>query len=159
MPGSDALKKYLDALSAGYEILVEASTSANERGQKVSSRLMSDVVAAQRDALEFSRRLAANPEQAMSTSYAGLTEAALAAQGRAFAFAQLAYQETVTSNTELGSVAERLTEVNKEAAEAATELARSWSSLTPLADVFTRTMDAARSVYGGTTAKAGRKSA
>jgi hypothetical protein len=156
MPSTQALQKYLEALTSGYELLAEASSSSSERGYKVSTHLISDIVSAQREALGFAKRIAADPEHLMSTSYSGVTEAAVAAQGRAFAFAQLAYSESLSSGEELRTVGERLAEVNKEAAEAATELARTWSSMNPLADMFTRSMDTMRGTYG-MPAKAGSK--
>ena len=150
---TQALQKYLDALAKGYEVLAEASTTANERGHRVSQRLSSDISAAQREALEFAKRLANDPEHYMSTAYSGMTEAAIAAQGRAFAFAQIAYQEGLSASNETRSHVERLAEANKNAAEAASELARGWASLNPLSDMFFRAMDEAGKAAGGTGAK------
>ena len=138
----EALQRYVQALSNAYEVLAEATSSSTDRNVKVSRQLSEQVMAGQRDLLELAKKVAADPEHFLSASYSGLTETAIAAQSRALAFAQLAYQEAVAAGAESRDVAEKLTRANRETAEAAADLGRQWGSLNPFAEMFRQGMDA-----------------
>jgi hypothetical protein len=115
---------------------------ANERGARVSKQVTAEILAGQREVFALSKKVAAEPEHLSSTSYAGLTEAAVAAQSRALAFAQAAYQEALSASTENKELAEKLAQSNKETAQAASELARSWATLNPLTEMFAGNVEA-----------------
>jgi hypothetical protein len=137
-----ALQKYLQALSESYEVLAEASNKANDRGAKIAKQLSTEVQAGQREVLELAKKLSADPEHMASASFAGVTEAAVAAQSRALAFAQLAYAEATGIGSEARDFSEKLAKTNQQTAEAALELSRTWSAMNPFADVFLKSFEA-----------------
>jgi len=143
MNASDAAIKYLDALSTSYEVLSDAMTKAGERGFKLSKQVAAEVSVGQREAVQLAKKIAADPDQLMSSAYSGMTEAAVAAQSRAFAFAQVAYQEALGAGGETRDLTEKLTKVNRETAEAAMELSRSWVGGAPMAEMFSGWMQPA----------------
>src|SRR5205814_5057986 len=127
--------------SNSYDIIAEAATKASDRGIKVSKQLTDEVMNAQREALSFAKKVAVDPDHFMSSSYIGLTESAVTAQSRALAFAQVAYQEALAAGSETRETAEKLAKVNRETAEAAVELSRGWSSMSPIAEMFFKGME------------------
>jgi hypothetical protein len=137
-----ALQRYLQALSESYEVLAEATDKATDRNAKVTKRLSSEVMAGQREVLELAKKLAADPDHVASASFAGVTEAAVAAQSRALAFAQMAYQEATGVSTEAREFAEKLAKANQETTAAAIELSRTWAGLNPFTEVFLKGFEA-----------------
>jgi hypothetical protein len=139
---SAALQRYLQALSQGYEVLAEATEKATDRNAKITKRMSAEVIAGQREVLELAKKLSADPDHIASVSFAGVTEAAVAAQSRALAFAQLAYQEATGVSSEAREFTEKMTKANQETAEAAIELSRTWAGLNPFAEVFLKGFEA-----------------
>jgi len=131
---NDQVQKYYNSLLASYDVLVDAVTKANERGFNVTKQFASDVAKGQREALELGKKLAAEPAD-MSHVYAAVLEATTAAQGRALAFTQAADQEAVSASGDAREVVQKLVDVNKETAQAAVEVARTWATANPVADV------------------------
>jgi hypothetical protein len=151
MSSNEALTKYLEALNKSYEVLAEAAVKASERGARVSKQLTNEILAGQRDVFALSKKVAAEPDHFASNSYAGLTEAAVAAQSRALAFAQAAYSEALTAGTESKEFADKLAAANKETAQAANELARSWATLNPLTEIWASNVEAFMKAAGQKT--------
>lgn len=143
MPAApEALQRYLESLSTAYDVLAQAAMTATERGYKVSKALSSDVIAAQRETMPLAKQIAADPEQYASGSYVAMTQAAIAAQSRTLAFAQLACKEALDVSGEAHELAEKLTQANRETGEAALELLRSRGGLAPMAEMFSRGFEA-----------------
>lgn len=138
---NDQVQKYYNSLLASYDVLVDAVTKANERGFHVTKQFASDVAKGQREALELGKKLAAEPGD-MSHVYAAVLEATTAAQGRALAFTQAAYQEAVTASGDAREVVQKLVDANKETAQAAVEVARTWATANPVADVVKKGFEA-----------------
>lgn len=138
---TETIQKYYDALIEGYDLLVDAIEKANERGIKVSRQLAADVVAGQREALQLGKKLAAEPTD-LGQLYAGILEATTAAQGRALAFTQVAYQEALASGADARELIKKLAEANRETAAAAVEVARQWATANPFADMMKKGLEA-----------------
>jgi len=141
MPANDQVQKYYDALIESYDVLVDALNKANERGIKMSQAFAADVIKGQREALELGRKLAAEPTD-FGQFYSSVLEATTAAQGRALAFTQAAYQEAIGASTDTRETIQKLVEVNREASSAAVQVAQSWASGNPMVETFRRTMEA-----------------
>jgi hypothetical protein len=137
MATNEPVQKYYDALIASYDILTKAITGANERGVKVTKQFAGDVAKGQREALELGRKLAAEPTD-LGQFYTAVLEATTSAQGRALAFAQVAYQEALGAGGEARTTVEQLVEANRETATAAVEVAKSWANTNPMADIVRR---------------------
>src|SRR5690554_3380698 len=100
MPAStEAVTRYLDALGTSFELLAAAGTKATERGTRVSRKFADQALASQREAIEFAKKLAEDPDHFLSASYSSLTESTVTAQTRALSFAQMLYQEALESST------------------------------------------------------------
>ena len=138
---NDQVQKYYDSLLASYDVLVDAVSKANERGFNVTKQFASDVARGQREAIELGKKLAAEPAD-ISHFYAAVLEATTAAQGRALAFTQAAYQEALTAGGDAREVVQKLVEVNKETAQAAVEVARTWATANPVAEVLKKSFEA-----------------
>ncbi len=138
---TNELQKYYDALIETYDVLADAATKANERGSKVSSQFVEDIRKGQREALELGKKLSSDSTNS-GQLYAALVEATTAAQGRALAFAQYTYDQSVEAGTESRQHIEKLVEANRQATQAAADLARSWTTENPMTEMFRRTMDA-----------------
>ncbi len=132
---TEPVQKYFDTLLQNYDLLVEALEKANERGIKVSRQFASDLIAGQREAIELGKKLATEPGDLGRLS-AALLEAATAAQGRALAFTQVAYQEAMAGGADTRELVQKLFEANRDTATAALEFARQWATANPMAEMF-----------------------
>lgn len=141
MTANEQVQKYYDSLIASYDVLVDAVTKANERGIKVSKQFTTDVIQGQREALALGKKLAAEPTD-FAQYYTAVLEATTAAQGRALAFTQTAYQEALGASGEAREVVEKLVEANRETAAAAVEVARKWATANPMADIIKKGYEA-----------------
>jgi hypothetical protein len=141
MTDNEQAKKYYDALIASYDVMTDALNKASEQGIKVSSQIAQDIANGQREALELGKKLATETKD-LGELYTALVEATTAAQGRALTFAQYTYQEAMESGTQGREYVEKLIEANKETSKAAVELARTWATANPLADMMRKGMEA-----------------
>ncbi len=138
---NETAQKYYDSLIASYDILVDAVTKANERGINVTKQFAADVAKGQREALELGKKLAGEPTD-YGQFYTAVLEATTAAQGRALAFTQNAYQEALTASGDAREVVQKLVEANKETAQAAIEVTRTWATANPMADIVKKGFEA-----------------
>jgi hypothetical protein len=141
MPANEQVQKYFEALIANYDLLAEALAKANERGLKVAKQLAADVAKGQREALELGKKLAGEPTD-LGQLYAAVLEATTAAQGRALAFAQAAYQEALSGTSDSRESIEKLVAANRQTAEAAVAAMKQFYAANPMADVFKRGLEA-----------------
>ena len=141
MANNEYVQKYYDSLLASYDVLVDAVAKANDRGMKVSKQFATDVVKGQREALELSKKFASEPTD-IGQFYTAVLEATTAAQGRALAFTQAAYTEAMGAGSEAREVVEKLVAVNKETTQAAVEVARTWATSNPMADIVKKGFEA-----------------
>jgi len=138
---NEQAQKYFDTLIANYDIFVDAIEKANERGMKVAKELATDVVKGQREALELGKKFAGEPTD-YAQYYTAVLEATTAAQGRALAFTQSAYQEALNASTDARDVVQKLVEANKATAQAAVDVAKSWAAANPMADMMKKGFEA-----------------
>ena len=138
---NEQAQKYFDTLIANYDIFVDAIEKANERGMKVAKELATDVVKGQREALELGKKFAGEPTD-YAQYYTAVLEATTAAQGRALAFTQNAYQEALNASSDARDVVAKLVEANKATAQAAVEVAKSWAAANPMADMMKKGFEA-----------------
>lgn len=157
MPASEPVQKYFDALLNSYDILTDAVNKANDRGLKVSQQLAADVVKGQREAIELGKKIAATDAPDAGQFYTAVLEATTAAQSRALAFTQAAYQEALGSGADARETIEKLVQANSATARAAMDATRSWSSANPLADVFRKNMEMMGSAADSTKKAAATK--
>lgn len=145
---NEALQKYLAALGSSYEQLASAATKASDRGTKLSKQFSEEVVAAQKEALKLATKIAADPDHLLTASTSAMTEAAVAGQTRALAFAQMAYQEAVSAGSEGRTVTEEVAKANQMTSDAAMELAKSWAAFSPTADFWVKSVEATMKAAG-----------
>lgn len=138
---NEQAQKYYDSLISSYDILVDAISKANERGIKVAKELATDVAKGQREALELGKKLAGEPTD-YAQFYTAVLEATTAAQGRALAFTQSAYQEALNASGDARDVVQKLVEANRETAQAAVEVAKNWAAANPMADMMKKGFEA-----------------
>ncbi len=148
MPASESLQQYISALSHSYDELAAAVSSASDRGVKLSKQFTEEVVAAQKEAFKLAGKIAADPDHLLTASTAALTEAAVTGQTRAFAFAQMVYQEAVSGGTEARTFSEGFAKANQATSDAALELGKSWAAFTPTADFWVKGMEASMKAAG-----------
>lgn len=141
MAANEQVQKYYDALIASYDILLNAVEKANERGLKISRQLAADVVKGQREALELGKKLAAEPTD-IGQFYTAVLEATTAAQGRALAFTQAAYQEALGAGNDSRETIQKLVEANRTTAQAAMQVAREWATANPMTEFMRRGVEA-----------------
>jgi hypothetical protein len=141
MPQNDQVQKYYDALIATYDTLAEAAARASERGLKVTRQVFTDIAAGQREALELGRKLASEPTD-FAQYYTSVLEATTNAQGRALAFAQVAYQEALSASSDARETREKIVSTNRAAAEAAVEVARTWATSNPVGEMWRNSIEA-----------------
>lgn len=158
MAASEPVQKYFDALLTSYDIMTDAVTKAGDRGLKVSQQLAADVVRGQREAIELGKKLATNDAPDAGQFYSAVLEATTAAQSRALAFTQAAYQEALGSGTDARETIEKLVKANSATAKAAMDATKAWSASNPLADVFRKNMEM-MGTAADTTKKAAEKTA
>ena len=142
--------KYFDALLASYDALAHAIEQANERGLRISRQLLTDVNAAQRQALDLAKQVAANPNDT-AAAYSAIMESAVAAQSQALDFTQSAYKEAIAAGSEGRDALDALLSTSRAAAEAALAIAREWQSSNPWADFLQKSMNAFRPSNSGSS--------
>lgn len=141
MASNEYVQKYYDSLIASYDVLTDAIAKANDRGMKVTKQFATDVAKGQREALELGKKLAGEPSD-LGQFYTAVLEATTAAQGRALAFTQTAYQEAMGAGTEAREVVEKLVQANQDTAKAAVEVARTWATANPMVDMIKKGYEA-----------------
>lgn len=141
MATNEQMQKYYDALIATYDVLADGVNKAGQRGVKISNEFANEVTTGQREALELGKKLSSTGADSGQV-YAALVEASTAAQGRALHFAQYTYDQSKEAGTESRQQVEKLVEANRQATQAAADLARSWTTENPMTEMFRQTMDA-----------------
>jgi len=153
MSANTQIQQYFDALIAAYDQAASAAREASDRGIKISGRIAEEIGAGQREALEFSKKLAAEPTNFGLVTTA-LLEASVAAQGRALALAQLAYQEALSANAGARKILDQLIASHRSLAEAAVALSTAWIGQGPLAEAWQEGLKAFSAVGGAPKAEA-----
>jgi hypothetical protein len=97
--------------------------SANERGYRVSRRLIDEVERSQREAIDVTRRLALAPRD-VAGFYSSAVRSVTDAQGRALELTRQLLDEVTDSQREGRDVLRRVIESNRNAGQAAIEATR-----------------------------------
>ncbi len=122
---SEALTSYLDFLGTAHEKFAVAVQESRERAARVNDTLVSALLDSQREALETSKRLAANPSDYGANAKA-LMEAATAAQERTLSLAKSLYQEQADIATEFRKVFETAMKSSGDLGETARKFSAFW---------------------------------
>ena len=151
MSNNSQTEQYFEALLSSYDALTRAIEQANERGLGISRQLLADVTAAQRQALELARQVAANPAD-MAAAYSAVMESAVAAQSQALDFAQNTYKEALAASGEAREALDTLLNASRTAAEAAITLSREWQASNPWAELFQKGIESFNAATGAAPA-------
>lgn len=123
MASKDSVDQFFDSVNVAYDALLDAVKSANDRGYRVSRKLIDEVEQAQRDTIDLGRRFATAPVDVAgnaSTVVRSLTEA----QSRTLDLARQILDEVADSGREARDTARKVIEANREAGQAAVEATR-----------------------------------
>jgi hypothetical protein len=128
MPKTETVDKFFDAVTDAYDALLDAARSANDRGYRVSRRLIDEIERGQRDAVDFTRRVAAAPQD-VAGSFSSVVRTLTDAQGRVLDLTRQLLDEATDSGREGRDTMRKVIESNREAGQAAIAATR---------DAFTR---------------------
>jgi len=123
MPKQETLDKFFDAVTDAYDALLDAARSANDRGYRVSRKLIDEIERGQKEALDLTRRVAVAPRDV-----SGLTTAVIRtvtdAQGRVLDLTRQLLDELTDSQRETRDTLRKVIEANRGAGQAAIEATR-----------------------------------
>lgn len=131
----NAISTYYDALIESYEVLLEATRQAGERGITISKHLTDEFVEGQREALALGKKLATSTDDP-ADGYAVVLQSALAAQGRALSLAQALTSKALDASTDASETIQKLFAANRKTAEAGGEAFKAWVEANPLAKTW-----------------------
>jgi len=123
MPKAETVNKFFDAVNEAYDALLDAAKSANERGYRVSRRLIDEVERGQREALDLTRRLALAPRDIGGFS-ASAVRSVTDAQGRVLDLTRQLLDEVTDTQREGRDTLRKVIEANRTAGQAAIEATR-----------------------------------
>ena len=158
MADTPQTEQYFDALLKSYDALTQAIEQANERGLGLSRQLLTEVTAAQRQAIDLARQVAADPSDVVA-AYSAIMESAVAAQSQALDFTQTAYKEALAASSDASEALDSLLAASRTAAEAALALSREWQATNPWADLFQKSIDSFNQAAGAAPKKNETKTA
>jgi len=123
MPNTQTVDKFFDAVTEAYDALLDAAKSANDRGYRVSRRLIDEIERGQRDAVDLTRRVAGAPQDiagSFTTAVRSLTDS----QGRVLDLTRQLLDEATDSGREGRDTMRKVIEANRSAGQAAIEATR-----------------------------------
>jgi hypothetical protein len=115
--------QFFDAVNEAYDALLDAVKSANDRGYRVSRKVIDEVEQGQRDMIELSRRFALAPMDFAGFS-SGVVRSLTDAQSRTLDLARQILDEVSDSGREARDTARKVIEANRGAGQAAVEATR-----------------------------------
>ncbi len=129
MTRSTAADRYFEALTESYDAIIDALKAGNERGLRISNRVLTEAQSGQREAIELGRKFAEDPTD-IGGFYRAVMETTTKAQGRTLELARQLFDELSESRTEARDVIEKVVKAQRTAGEAAVEAAREAASVT-----------------------------
>jgi len=123
MPKQETVDKFFDAVTEAYDALLDVAKSANDRGHRVSRRLIDEVEKGQIEALGLGRRIATAPRD-VSGFYSAAVRSLTEAQGRVLGLTRQMLDEVTDRQQEAQDTLRRLIEANRTAGRAAIEATR-----------------------------------
>ena len=123
MPKTETVDKFFDAVNEAYDALLDAARSANDRGYRVSRRLLDEIEHGQREAVDLTRRAAAAPRD-IAGSFTSAVRNVTDAQGRVLDLTRQLLDEAADSGREGRDTVRKVIEANRQAGQAAIEATR-----------------------------------
>jgi hypothetical protein len=123
MPSEENIDRFFGAVTDAYDALLDSVKSANERGYRVSRRLIEEVERGQRDAIDLTKRLAVAPRDVTgfySTTVRSLTDA----QSRLLDLTRQFLDDLTESQREGRDTLRKVIEANRTAGQAAIDATR-----------------------------------
>ncbi len=120
---TDNVDKFFDAVNEVYDTLLDAVKSANDRGYRVSRKLIDEVERGQREAIDLTRRLATSPRD-VAGFYSSAVRSVTDAQGRALELTRQFLDEASDSGREARDTLRKVIEANRGAGQAAISATR-----------------------------------
>ncbi|MDO8615789.1 MAG: hypothetical protein Q7T33_08655 [Dehalococcoidia bacterium] len=145
MPNPETVDKFFGAVTEAYDALLDAAKSANDRGYRVSRKLIDEVERSQRETIDLTRRLALAPRDVVGFSSAAI-RSLTDAQGRALELTRQLLDELTEGQREGRDTVRKVIEANRGAGQAAIEATR---------DAVTRAGTRVQSGVNGVRAQAG----
>ncbi len=124
MTREDTVDQFFDSMNESYDALLDAVKSSNDRGYRISRKLIDEVEQAQRDSLDLGRRFATAPADVAGFS-ASVVRSLTDAQSRTLGLARQLLDEVSDSSREARDTARKVIEANRGAGQAAIEATRS----------------------------------
>jgi methyl-accepting chemotaxis protein len=123
MPKEETVDKFFDAVTEAYDALLDAARAANDRGYRVSRKLIDEIERGQKDAIDLTRRLAIAPRDVSGATTAAI-RTVTDAQGRVLDLARQILDELTDSQRETRDTFRKVIEANRGAGQAAIEATR-----------------------------------
>ncbi len=123
MASNGSSTKFVDALNDSYDAVIDAVRAVNDRGHRVSTALIEDAQRSQREAVDLVRRWADAPLDILGF-YSALIETTTKAQSRALEATREWFGEMANVQQEGRQVFQRVATANRQAGEAALDIAR-----------------------------------
>ena len=123
MPKVETVDKFFNAVTDAYDALMDAAKSANDRGYRVSRRLIDEIERGQKEAVDLTRRLSLAPRDVpgfFSSAVRNVTDA----QGRALDLTRQLLDEVTDGGRESRDTVRKVIEANRQAGQAAIEATR-----------------------------------
>jgi len=144
-PGAtENVDKFFNAVNEVYDTLLDAVKSANDRGYRVSRKLIDEVERGQREAIDLTRRFATSPRD-VAGFYSGAVRSVTDAQGRALELTRQFLDEVTDSGREARDTLRKVIEANRDAGQAAISATR---------DAVQKTAPAVEQAVNGVRARA-----
>jgi len=118
MPRTETIDQFFGAVTEAYDSLLDAVKASNDRGYRVSRRLIEEVEKGQREAIELTRRLAGAPRD-VAGFYSTAVRSVTDAQARALDLTRQLLDEAMETQQEARDTVARVIEANRNAGRAA----------------------------------------
>lgn len=118
MPKTETIDQFFGAVTDAYDALLDAARSANDRGYRVSRRLIDEMERGQKESVDLTRQLATSPRD-VAGFYAGAVRSLTDAQGRALDLTRQLLDEVTDGQREGRDTVRRVLEANRNAGQAA----------------------------------------
>ena len=124
MTREETVDQFFDSVNESYDALLDAVKSANDRGYRISRKLIDEVEQSQKDSFDLGRRFATTPADVAGLS-ANVVRSLTDAQSRTLGLARQLLDEVSDSGREARDTARKVIESNRGAGQAAIEATRS----------------------------------
>lgn len=135
MTDTQTTTQYVDALTAAYEVMLDAMRANSTTAVRFSQRVLDETQEAQKRAFGVARRMAENPTD-LAGNVSALIEANAESQSQAIALAR-EWIETASSRREQArELVERSAKANQDVIRAAFAASRDLYTANPLAQIY-----------------------